>query len=298
MAKQKTVTKKSTALARKDSFSKVSDTKRLMPAAQNPEAMLSMAVQSGQDVQIIRELMALAKEWKAEKAKEEFNQAMTLFQAEVPAIPKLKKVNQKKKDNSGQWVDGGPAYKHAELDHIVTIIQPFKAKHGLSHDWANEFFLQRRLAWLEEAKSVQEYDVPMIRITCTVTHKNGFSKSAFIEAEHDKSGSKNKIQERASTITYGQRYSLIAAFGLVTAGVDDDGRGSEPEANTKKAKEKPTDLKPPMSDEQFNKAFVRIKDGEDLLPKLKEAYTMNEKQIHGLESADDMRKNKSNEKGN
>jgi hypothetical protein len=48
-----------------------------------------------------------------------------------------------------------------------------------------------------------------------------------LSGEPDASGQKNKIQQVGSTVTYLQRYTLLALTGLATHDQDDDGRGSE-----------------------------------------------------------------------
>ncbi|MNL48938.1 ERF superfamily protein [compost metagenome] len=47
-----------------------------------------------------------------------------------------------------------------------------------------------------------------------------------MQAMPDNSGKKNAIQQVASTITYLQRYTLLAATGVATKGQDDDARGA------------------------------------------------------------------------
>jgi hypothetical protein len=41
----------------------------------------------------------------------------------------------------------------------------------------------------------------------------------------DATGNKNPVQQIGSTVTYLQRYTLLAATGLATSDSDDDGRG-------------------------------------------------------------------------
>ena len=46
-----------------------------------------------------------------------------------------------------------------------------------------------------------------------------------MESGLDTSGAKNDIQQKGSTQTYLQRYTLIGALGLTTADEDNDGKG-------------------------------------------------------------------------
>ena len=50
----------------------------------------------------------------------------------------------------------------------------------------------------------------------------GHSESTVLEAAPDSSGKKNAIQQVASTVTYLQRYTLLAACGLATKDMEDD----------------------------------------------------------------------------
>ncbi|WP_080398455.1 ERF family protein [Burkholderia pseudomallei] len=53
----------------------------------------------------------------------------------------------------------------------------------------------------------------------------GHSKMVTMSGAPDNSGKKNAIQQAASTITYLQRYTLLAATGMSTKDDDDDGAG-------------------------------------------------------------------------
>lgn len=52
-----------------------------------------------------------------------------------------------------------------------------------------------------------------------------------MDAAPDNSGKKNAIQSIASAVTYMQRYTLLAATGMSTKGMDDDGNSAgDPDA--------------------------------------------------------------------
>jgi hypothetical protein len=80
------------------------------------------------------------------------------------------------------------------------------ADHGLSHRWETE----------------QKDN--LIRVTCILTHALGHSERVVLEARPDDSGKKNAIQQVGSTVTYLQRYTLLAITGMATTDQDDDGR--------------------------------------------------------------------------
>lgn len=66
----------------------------------------------------------------------------------------------------------------------------------------------------------------MIRVTCVLTHSRGHSERVWLQAARDDSGNKNSIQAVGSTVTYLQRYTLLAATGMAVQDQrDDDGAG-------------------------------------------------------------------------
>ncbi len=76
------------------------------------------------------------------------------------------------------------------------------AAHGFSHRWDTKQADGR------------------IEVSCILTHNLGHSESTTLEASPDSSGKKNAIQQVASTVTYLQRYTLLAACGLATKDMD------------------------------------------------------------------------------
>lgn len=167
-----------------------------------PADLLRMAVEQNADLDRLERLMALQERWEAGEARKAFVAAMTAFKAEPLEIFKRKQVGFT--DRNGQFV----GYKHAELSDVCDVVVPAMARHGLSHRW--------------DVKR----DGPKIVVTCIVTHQLGHSESITLDGAPDDSGKKNVIQQQASTITYLQRYTLLAATGLATKdGHDDDGKG-------------------------------------------------------------------------
>jgi hypothetical protein len=92
---------------------------------------------------------------------------------------------------------------------VVEKISAELSKHGLSASWVTH----------------QEKD-KTIKVTCRITHKQGYSEEASLEAMPDGSGSKNSIQQIGSTVTYLERYTLLGLTGLATYDQDNDGRGA------------------------------------------------------------------------
>lgn len=166
-----------------------------------PSDLLRIAVEKGADLQQLSTLMDLQERYEANEARKAFVVAMAAFKREPVEIYKRKQVGYKTRE--GDFV----GYKHAELSDVTDAIAPAMAKHGLSFDWD-----------LHQANGV-------ITVDCVVTHVMGHSKKVTMSGAPDASGKKNAIQQTASTITYLQRYTLLAATGMSTKDEDDDGAG-------------------------------------------------------------------------
>ena len=69
-------------------------------------------------------------------------------------------------------------------------------------------------------------------VICTISHWQGHAESTKLSAAPDNSGSKNSIQAIGSTISYLERYTLLALTGLATHDMDDDGNAASVEPIT------------------------------------------------------------------
>lgn len=175
-------------------------------ASDNPNSMLALAIEQKMDAATIKDMMDLRDRWEAGEARKAFVQAMADFKANPPEILKKKLVK-------FETQSGTTSYSHAELADVTeAILQPLAA-HGFSHRW--------------EVKQDNA-----ITVTCVLTHRQGHSESVTLSSPPDDSGKKNKIQQVASTITYLQRYTLLAITGLAAKGMDNDGGPPEIERIT------------------------------------------------------------------
>lgn len=179
------------------------------PADMTPMQMLQVAVSNGVDTEQIKQLMDLQREWKADRAREAFVQAMTAFRAEPLKVGKDKHVRYVSK-RTGDVTE----YNHATLAQVVDAAVVALSRHGLAHRWETK----------------QEGN--LISVACILTHVMGHSERVSLSAPADDSGGKNSIQAVGSTVTYLQRYTLMAITGLAAKDQDDDGRGSEAETVT------------------------------------------------------------------
>lgn len=163
-----------------------------------PMQMLQAAVEKGAGIEQMQQLMDLQERWEANNARKAYMQSMTAFKAEPLTLVKSKEVGY-----------GKTSYMHATLAGVVDAVVHALSKHGLSHQWRTE---------------QDKADKDWISVECTITHEAGHSESVKLSAPVDTSGSKNAIQAIGSTVTYLQRYTLMAITGLAAKDMDDDGR--------------------------------------------------------------------------
>lgn len=165
--------------------------------AVTPMQLLQMAVQRGTSVEQLEKLMALKERWEANEARKAYFAALNEFKKNAPKITKNKDVL-----HNGKFM-----YRHATLDNASGEIGESLSKVDISHHWDTE-----------------QLDGGRIRVTCVLTHALGHSERTPLEASPDTSGSKNAIQAVGSTVTYLQRYTLLAATGMAVQDQDDDGK--------------------------------------------------------------------------
>lgn len=162
------------------------------------------ATDPGFDVAKLEKLLEMRERWKAGEAREAFTVALSAFKAHPPTVKKNKRAGFESKRTGDKT-----SYEYATLDNVVAAIAPALSAHGLSHRWETE-----------------QHEGGMIRVTCILNHVLGHSERVTLQASPDQSGSKNNIQAVGSTVSYLARYTLLAACGLATADMDDDGEDS------------------------------------------------------------------------
>lgn len=207
---------------------------------QNPHELVAMGIQQGIAPEALMQLMDRAERWEANVARSAFVAAMAAFKADPPIIRKTKTVKMRLK-NGGEL-----AYKHAPLDEAAREIGRAMAPHGLSFRWETQ---------QEDRK---------ITVTCIVEHEGGHSTRTTLSGPPDESGQKNPVQMVGSTVTYLERYTLMAATGVATSDDDDDGRlfdqrPQEPEQDPYIPEQKAIELKERLEAIGFEEGpFLRL----------------------------------------
>jgi len=202
------------------------DTKLQKAENRIPSQVIELAISKGADLDKLEKLLTLQERWERNEAKKAYHEAMAAFKANPPKIDKDRTVKYK-----------DVKYSHASLANVTEKINFELSKHGLSASWNTKQNGQ-------------------IIVTCKITHVKGHSEETSLSASADMSGSKNAIQAIGSTITYLERYTLLALTGLATCDQDDDGQS----ANTT------------ISEEQTNQILDLIADKGVVIAKFCKAF--------------------------
>lgn len=171
------------------------------PGALDAAALLSKAVEAQLPVESMQRLLEMRSELRAEQAAGAFAAALAEFQRDLPPIEKRRTasiVSQK----------GRFQYRYADLGDIQRAIGAKLAACGLSITFDTEEHGER------------------LDVVCTVHHIAGHSQSARFPVPVDRSARMNAAQQVGAALTYGRRYALTAALGIVTADEDADGQGA------------------------------------------------------------------------
>jgi hypothetical protein len=162
-----------------------------------PAMLLNIAIEKGAELDKLEKLMDLQMKWEANQARKAYTEAMAAFKANPPDIEKDKTV-----------AYGNTKYNHATLANVTDKINAALSQHGLSASWVT-----------------QQADKG-ITVVCRITHVLGHYEETSLTAPADTSGAKNAIQAIGSTISYLQRYTILALTGLATRDMDNDGQGT------------------------------------------------------------------------
>ncbi len=227
----------------------------------SPVQIIEKAISGGADLEKLKGLMELQERWEGNEARKEYNISMAEFKANPPKI--IKDMHVRYKTKAGQIIE----YDHASLANICNAISSELSKYGLSASW----------------RTKQNGN---IFVTCKINHIKGHSEETTLSSGADTSGYKNSIQAMASTITYLERYTLLALTGLATYDQDDDGIKSEEPQEPQKPKEdivKPGKLEPVKKDDKPGAIDTAKKEPlkEELKPE-EPTKPKEEKKVSGL----------------
>ena len=176
----------------------------VIKSEQTPQALIALAIEKGLSIEQLGKLLDLQERWEKKEAEKSFLIAKSGFQGKCPPLTKSKSVGYESK------AGGKVGYNYIPLGKIVEHIKESLHEYGLSFRW--------------ETKEIDN----VITITCVLSHIDGHSEKNSMSGKPDATGGKNEIQQRGSTMTYLQRYSLIGVLGISSA--DEDVDGQQPSA--------------------------------------------------------------------
>lgn len=162
--------------------------------------LIVKALESGTSSDVVSRLLDWRKEEGDRANKAEFLRARGLFKKSPPKLVKGRHVKHKYAD-----------YWHLKLDDLVEIVSPALSDVGLDFFWRTKV------------------DEGLVYVTCVLAHERGHSEENTLVGEPDTTGSKNSVQAIGSTVTYLERYTLLAVLGLAASDADDDGGGPAPD---------------------------------------------------------------------
>lgn len=175
-----------------------------------PADLLRIAMERNDgDLDRLERLMAMDRQWRAEKAREAFNEDFSRFKGLNIVIPKTKLVKQKAKSGGP-----GPTYMQTEFETVATMLQPALSSCGFGYRFDVKF------------ERGENGGSPWCFVTCLLEHRLGHVERLTLGGPPDDSGAKNPLQEMQSTSTFLMRHSLLSITGTAQAGKDNDGRGA------------------------------------------------------------------------
>jgi hypothetical protein len=199
-----------------------------------PMDLLQLAIEREGSIDVIERLARLQIEFMDRDAKLAYTQAFEEFKANVPSVVK----------DSVILVNEQPRGKYAKLDKICNTLIPALLKVGITHRW----------------KTRMTEDGKMVLVTCFLRHRLGHEEDgSTLGGPPDTSGSKNAIQACGSTVSYLERYTLVASCGISIQDQDNIDSGIQT---------KPEDL----LEESVVRDFVAAIEGSNSVEQLKGNY--------------------------
>lgn len=163
----------------------------------NPMQMLALAVERGDSIEQLKQLMDLRDRWEATEAKKAYVEAFANFKRNMPDVIKDMLNKQYGSD-------------YSSLANLVNTVNRTLGEYGLN------------AAWKPDVQG------GVVAVTCILTHVGGHSETVTLIGPPDTSGQKNPLQQIKSTLTYLEGATFQAITGVVarSASKDDDGNGA------------------------------------------------------------------------
>jgi hypothetical protein len=169
------------------------------PPSSSLMQMIYVAMESNRfDINEVRELLAVKKEWEADEARKAFHLAKADFKRSPPDI--VRDMLNKQYNST-----------YASIAAVVNTTNAALAPHGLDAHW-----------------DITEQTKEGMKVACILTHAQGHSERVEMWGPMDTSGQKNPLQQVKSTFTYLKIGTFEAVTGVASrvGNADDDGNGN------------------------------------------------------------------------
>ena len=249
-------------------------TAEITPLGFNMHPIVQAILAQNPTIEAMERLWALQREWDADNARKAFTAALAQAKLEMPStIEKDKTV-----DFVGKQSGIRTYYKHSSLGAVMDAATVPLARHGISLSWES---------------STEQNNVT---VCCVLTHVGGYVKKfPPVTAPVDTSGNKSLGQGVMSTITLLSRYTAMAALGLASVDMEEEGdtprdettSESRPVTNEviedrKRFEEAQTAIAQARTDEELQKVGAgqckKVK-GKDLRDKLETQFLAQRKHL-------------------
>ena len=185
----------------------VQQAKSLTRRKQTPEesggglmaSIIKLASNPNVDIGKLKELLEMQRGWEIHEDKKAMRHGMAEFKKNPPAIIKSRLATVQTK------AGGTFTYSFADLENITTEAQKGLAAYGITHGYA-----------IVETPN-------LITVTCILKYGAYEEPGVPLSAGPDTSGTKNDIQAKASTVSYLEKYTFLAAVGMAAGMPDTDG---------------------------------------------------------------------------
>lgn len=173
-----------------------------LAAVLNPAALLQIAVERGDSLEMLTKLMDLKERIDKADAKRQYDDAFAKFKGKCSKVIK-----------ATAYTDGPlKGRKYANLFDVVDAATSHLSEFGLSASWV-------------PIDLPTEQDKVWIKLACVIRHVGGYSERVEFGGPVDTGPARSPMQARKSTTTMLERITFLMAAGMAEADSDDDGRG-------------------------------------------------------------------------
>lgn len=178
-----------------------SENTQLTVAPGNVLEILQKAVATKQDVETLRGLFELQKDFMKMQAEQAFAGAMARLQAKIPQVSKF-----------GQAKNS----KFAKLEDIDVIIRPLLAEEEFSFSFDEESHTEKTVTFVAKITHAMGHsETKRLTVPIDVGATNSFGKSI-----------RPAIQDAGSTVSYARRYLIKMHLNLIEKDEDTDGESA------------------------------------------------------------------------